>query len=85
MLCFWYLLPIPLYQKLEVELQQVADATLILPVNEVLTVVEAAVFVLRLRYGFALGHSNILSIQLKEDVFWGIWAVQMITNNVYNG
>lgn len=63
------LLPVPLQQKLEAKLQHVADATLTLFVNEILTVEKAAVFVLRLWYGFPLRHSHFLPIQLNADIF----------------
>lgn len=59
----------PLQQKLEAKLQHVADATLTLFVNEILTVEKAAVFILRLCYGFPLRHSHFLPIQLNADIF----------------
>jgi len=53
---------------LHVQLQQVANATLVLIVDEVLAVVEAALFVATLAGGFALGHRHLLAIQRDGGV-----------------
>lgn len=54
--------------RLKLELQQVADATLVLRVDQVLAVAEVAVLVLGLLGGFTLRHSHLLTIQSQEDV-----------------
>lgn len=59
--------------SLHVQLQQVADATLTLFVDEIFTVGEVAVAVLRLIFGLALRNSDLLAIQCDEGVLGWIW------------
>lgn len=60
--------PSLLLPSLHVQLQQVADATLTLFVDEIFTVVEVAVLVLSLFNAPALGNRNLLAIQGDENV-----------------
>lgn len=57
---------------MHVQFQQVANATLVLFVDEIFTVAEAAVCKLGLRYGSPLRYSNLLAFQGDESVLGGI-------------
>jgi len=56
-------------QLIEVQLQEVPDATLAFLIDEVLTVVEVTSFVLLLFYGFSLRNCYLFTIKLNEDIF----------------
>ena len=58
--------------RLKLELQQVADATLVLLVDQILAVGKVAVLVLGLLNGLTLRHSHLLTIQSQEDVLRGV-------------
>lgn len=55
-------------RALHFELEEIADATLTLLVDQVLAVVEAAVLVLLLLDGFAMGNRHLLAIKSDEDI-----------------
>lgn len=57
----------------ELQFQEVSDATLAFLIDEVLTVEEGTALVLLLFYGFSLRNRHLFTIQLNEDIFWGIW------------
>lgn len=53
----------------ELQFQEVSDATLVLLIDEVLTVPEGTSPVLLLFYGFSLRNRHLFTIQLNEDIF----------------